>query len=61
MAIPTRRSVLQGALALGAAGSLARPHVANAAAKTATMWWTQGFAPEEDVSIKKTVALTTSG
>jgi hypothetical protein len=28
MAILTRRSVLRGSLALGAAGALARPHIA---------------------------------
>jgi multiple sugar transport system substrate-binding protein len=52
----TRRSVLRGSLALGAAGTLARPYIANAAAKTADMWWAQGFVPEEDVAIKKIVA-----
>jgi multiple sugar transport system substrate-binding protein len=56
MATLTRRSVLRSSLALGAAGALARPHVANAAAKTATVWWTQGFAQEEDISFKKIVA-----
>src|SRR5207344_1747069 len=56
MAILTRRSVLQGSLALGAAGTLARPHIANAAATTASVWWQQGFAEEEDVSFKKIVA-----
>ena len=35
---------------------LAQPHLANAAATTATVWWTQGFAEEEDVSFKKIVA-----
>src|SRR5215472_7564834 len=52
----TRRSVLRGSLGLAAAGSLGRPHVANAAAVTATVWWVQGFAPEEDVSVKKIFA-----
>src|SRR6266478_2391145 len=52
----TRRSVLRTSLALGAAGSLARPFIANAAATTAEMWWTQGFAKEEDTSLKKMVA-----
>jgi multiple sugar transport system substrate-binding protein len=56
MAILTRRSVLRSSLALGAAGALARPYIANAAAKTAEVWWTQGFVPEEDVAIKKIVA-----
>ncbi len=56
MAILTRRSVLRGSLVLGAAGSLARPHIANAAATTAEVWWQQGFAKEEDVAFKKMVA-----
>jgi len=41
---------------LAAAGTLARPYIANAAATTADVWWTQGFIPEEDESIKKIVA-----
>ncbi|MGA9868308.1 MAG: ABC transporter substrate-binding protein [Acetobacteraceae bacterium] len=43
---------------LGAASSavLARPHIANAAAKTATVWQTQGFIPQEDEAFKKLVA-----
>jgi multiple sugar transport system substrate-binding protein len=52
----TRRSLLRNSLGLAAAGSLARPYVANAAAKTATVWWIQGFAQEEDVAFKKIVA-----
>jgi multiple sugar transport system substrate-binding protein len=52
----TRRSVLKGSASLLAAGSLALPHIANAAATTAEVWWTQGFVPEEDTAIKKTVA-----
>src|SRR5438477_12121066 len=56
MGIPTRRSVLRSSLALGAAGALARPHIANAAATTAEVWWTQGFAQEEDIAFKKIVA-----
>ena len=35
---------------------MARPYIANAAAKTATVWWTQGFAEEEDIAFKKLVA-----
>src|SRR6202165_4210356 len=56
MANLTRRSVLRTSLALGAAGAFARPYVAKAAATTATVWWVQGFAQEEDVSFKKIVA-----
>src|SRR5205823_2792919 len=52
----TRRSVLRSSAALAAAGTIARPYIANAAAKTAEMWWAQGFVQEEDISIKKIVA-----
>src|SRR5215831_11772112 len=52
----SRRSVLRSSLALTAAGVLGRPYVANATATTATVWWTQGFAEEEDISFKKIVA-----
>ena len=55
MAVFTRRSVLQSAVGFAAAGSLARPYIANAAATTATVWWTQGFAHEEDIAFKKLV------
>src|SRR5882762_7289637 len=56
MAKLTRRSILRSSAALAAAGALARPYIANAAATTATVWWTQGFAEEEDISFKKIVA-----
>jgi multiple sugar transport system substrate-binding protein len=56
MAILTRRSVLRSSLGLAAASALARPHVANAAATTAELWWVQGFAQEEDVAFKKVLA-----
>src|SRR6266566_9555169 len=56
MAILTRRSLLRTSLALGAVGALAHPYIAHAAATTATVWWTQGFAEEEDISFKKIVA-----
>src|SRR5215470_12876915 len=52
----TRRSVLRNSLGLVAAGTLARPYVANAAATTAEVWWQQGFVPEEDAGFKKVVA-----
>src|SRR5215469_109274 len=55
MVILTRRSVLRGTLGIAASGMSVRPHLANAAATTATVWWTQGFAEEEDVSFKKIV------
>jgi len=56
MADFTRRSVLRGSLGLAAAGTLARPHIANAAATTAEVWWVQGFAQEEDIAFKKLIA-----
>jgi multiple sugar transport system substrate-binding protein len=56
MTMLSRRSVLRTSLAAAAAGTLARPYVANAAATTAEVWWPQGFVQEEDVAIKKIVA-----
>ena len=52
----TRRSVLRGSAGLAAARALGRPYLANAAASTATVWWIQGFAEEEDISFKKIAA-----
>jgi multiple sugar transport system substrate-binding protein len=52
----SRRSVLRSSVAVAAAGTLARPYIANAAATTAEVWWGQGFVPEEDAAIKKVVA-----
>ena len=52
----TRRSVLRAGAALGSMGAFGAPYVARAAAKTATAWWVQGFAEEEDVAFKKLVA-----
>jgi multiple sugar transport system substrate-binding protein len=52
----TRRSVLRSSLGVAAAGALARPHIANAAATTAEVWWVQGFAQEEDIAFKKLLA-----
>lgn len=51
----TRRSILHGSIGL-AAGIVARPYVANAQAKTATVWWVQGFVPQEDAALRKMVA-----
>src|SRR5215467_5360105 len=56
MTILTRRSLLRNSVGLAAAGALARPYLANAAATTATVWWVQGFAQEEDISFRKIVA-----
>ncbi|HEY2538895.1 MAG TPA: extracellular solute-binding protein, partial [Stellaceae bacterium] len=52
----SRRSILRGSLAVAASAALARPRIANAAATTATVWWTQGFAQEEDVAYRKMVS-----
>jgi ABC-type glycerol-3-phosphate transport system substrate-binding protein len=55
MANLTRRSLLRNSFGLVTAGTLSRPYIANAASKTATVWWVQGFAEEEDVAFKNTV------
>jgi multiple sugar transport system substrate-binding protein len=52
----TRRSLLRASMGLAAAGTLARPFIASAEAKTATVWWVQGFAQEEDIAFKQLVA-----
>jgi len=56
MSRPTRRSVIRTSLGFVAAGAVARPYLASAAAKTAEVWWIQGFAQEEDIAFKKVVA-----
>src|SRR5712692_5985050 len=56
MAHLTRRSVLRGSVALGATRLLAAPHIAKAAATTATVWFAQGFVQDEDVALRKAVA-----
>lgn len=52
----SKRSVLRASLGFVATGALARPYIANAAAKTASVWWAQGFVPEEDASFRNMVA-----
>ena len=56
MTTQTRRSVLASSIALAAAGTFASPFIARAAAKTATVWWMQGFVEAEDIAFKKIVA-----
>jgi multiple sugar transport system substrate-binding protein len=51
----SRRSVLRGSLGI-AAGTIARPYIANAAATTASVWWNQGFVAEEDASFRAVIA-----
>ena len=52
----TRRTLINRSVGLVAAGTFARPFIANAQAKTAEVWWVQGFVPEEDASFKAMVA-----
>jgi multiple sugar transport system substrate-binding protein len=52
----TRRSLLRTSVGLAAAGAMTRPYIANAAATTATVWWVQGFAQEEDIGFRQMVA-----
>jgi multiple sugar transport system substrate-binding protein len=51
----TRRSLLRGSVGLAAAGVIAQPYIVNAAT-TATVWWVQGFVPEEDAAFRAMVA-----
>ena len=51
----TRRSLINTSIGFAAAASVARPFIANAQAKTATVWWIQGFAHEEDIAFKAMV------
>ena len=52
----TRRSLLRASVGVAAVGAIARPYVANAAATTGTVWWVQGFVPEEDAAFRAMVA-----
>jgi hypothetical protein len=49
----SQRAVIRGSLGLAATGSLARPHIANAQAKTAVCWLNQGFIPQENAAMKE--------
>jgi len=42
-------------MGLLAAGTFARPYIANAQAKTATFWHPQGFVPQEDDALHEFV------
>src|SRR5690348_1360166 len=55
MGNPTRRTLLQASLS-ATTGLLTRPYIARAEATTASVWWTQGFVPEEDIAFRKVVA-----
>ena len=50
-----RRTLLRGSLAVAGGSVFGRPYIARAAATTATVWWVQGFAQEEDIAFKKLV------
>ncbi len=56
MATMNRRTMLRASLNAAVAGTLSRPMIANAAARTATVWVVQGFVPEEDAAFRQTVA-----
>ena len=56
MRYPSRRSVLRGSLAVAAASTFARPYIARAQAKTASVLWVQGFVKEEDEAFQQMVA-----
>lgn len=51
----TRRTVLRTSFGAAAAGAFARPYLAKAEAKTATIWQAQGFIPQEDTAFRKLV------
>ena len=51
----SRRTLIHGSLSLAAAGPLARPFIANAAATSASIWWSQGYIPEEDAAFRTMV------
>ena len=52
----SRRSILRGSLAAAATRPFVGPHIAKAAATTASVWFAQGFVQDEDVSQRKAVA-----
>src|SRR5213594_4847561 len=52
----SRRSMVRGSLALAAAHPFVGPHIARAAATTASVWFAQGFVQDEDVALRKAVA-----
>ena len=58
MALYKRRSLLQGSLGVAAASALARPYIANAQAKTVSVWFAQGFVQEEDVALRRSSPTT---
>jgi len=58
MKIMSRRSVVASSIGFATGAVLARPYVANAQAKTATVWMNQGFIPQEDEAFKRSPRTT---
>ena len=56
MSAISRRGLLKTMIGAAAAAPLAHPYIANAQAKTATVWNNQGFVKEEDDAFKQVVA-----
>ena len=52
---PSRRSLLRASVGAAAAAIMC-PYIAKAEAKTAQVWWAQGFVPEEDDAFRNLVA-----
>ena len=50
----SRRSVLRASIGVAAVGTLGRPYIANAQAKTAVCWLNQGFVQQEDAAMRQT-------
>lgn len=53
---PSWRLPWQASLGVAAVAAVARPHVAKAAAKTASMWLARAFVPEQDAAFRQLVA-----
>jgi multiple sugar transport system substrate-binding protein len=51
----SRRAMIRSSTTVVAGTTLARPYIASAAGKTATIWVVQGFVQEEDAAYRKTV------
>ena len=54
MASMNRRGLLTASFGLAATGTLYKPFIARAEAKTAVVWMNQGFVPAEDAAFKAT-------
>jgi hypothetical protein len=54
----TRRSLLRNFFGVLAGRTVARPYIANAAAKSATAWWVQGYCSRRRRGVLKTLSPT---